>query len=93
MNRVLPVSLALSLAGCAVSPTPHYDTRFGEAVRQAVQVQALNPQASTDPVMGMDGKAAAQAATRYHDSFKAPPPVVNVINIGGAIGGGSGGGR
>jgi hypothetical protein len=24
---------------------------------------------------------------RYQDSFKAPPPVVNVINIGGVTGG------
>jgi hypothetical protein len=35
----------------------------------------------------MDGKAAAEALGRYQDSFKTPPPVVNVINIGGAVGG------
>ena len=34
----------------------------------------------------MDGKAARETMMRYQDSFKEPPPAVNVINIGGAIG-------
>jgi len=28
---------------------------------------------------------------QYHESYKAPPPAVNVINIGGQIGGQGGG--
>ena len=36
----------------------------------------------------MDGRAAREAVGRYQDSFKSPPPVVNVINIGGSVGGG-----
>jgi hypothetical protein len=53
----------------------------------------LNPNAGRDgdPVAGMDGLAASEAFDRYHDSFKAPPPVVNVINIGGSVSGGKGG--
>jgi uncharacterized lipoprotein len=72
------------LAGC--STTPHYDQRFGDAVRQARAAMTINPgaRANPDPVAGMDGQAAGQAVERYHDSFKAPPPVVNVINIGNA---------
>lgn len=77
-----------ALAGCAASPTPNYDLRFGDAVRQARQAQLVNPAGSRAPVTGMDGRAATEAAGRYHESFKAPPPVVNVINIGGAVGGG-----
>jgi hypothetical protein len=80
---------ALALAACVSSPTPNYDARFGLAVREARLAQTLNPGAvSTNPVMGMDGPAAREAAGRYRDSFKAPPPVVNVINIGGGVAGG-----
>jgi uncharacterized lipoprotein len=72
------------LAGC--STTPHYDQHFGDAVRQAKSAMTLNPQAPAkpDPVAGIDGPAASETMTRYQDSFKTPPPVVNVINIGGA---------
>jgi hypothetical protein len=81
------------LAACSTTMTPEYDQRFGDAVRQARMRQTLNPTASanTDPVMGLDGKAAQDGMNLYHDSFKAPPPVVNVINIGGPLT--SGGGR
>lgn len=82
------------LSGCANSPTPNYDLRFGEAVRNARSAMTLNPNAgATPPIYGTDGKTAAEAAGRYHESFKTPPPVVNVINIGGVAGGNSGGGR
>jgi hypothetical protein len=73
------------LGGCA-SPTPNYDMRFGEAVRQSRLQQTLNPDAgaTAGPVSGMDAKSAHEATVRYQDSFKSPPPVVNVINIGGS---------
>lgn len=81
------------LAGCA-STTPNYDKRFGEAVRDAKRQMTLNPEAgkNPDPVTGMDGRASRETMVRYKDSYKAPPPAVNVINIGGGIGG-NGGGR
>ncbi|HYF09100.1 MAG TPA: hypothetical protein VD970_15865 [Acetobacteraceae bacterium] len=89
MHRLTPLAAAaLLVTGCANSPTPNYDARYGDAVRQARQLQTLNPTPSTAAVQGMDGRAAAEAATRYQDSFKKPDPVVNVINIGGQIGGG-----
>jgi len=94
MNR-LPALCAVmaavaTLAGCATSATPDYDLRFGDAVRSARAQQILNPAASANPdrVLGMDGAAARDAVILYQDSFKTPPPVVNVINIGGATGGG-----
>ena len=83
--RHLPFVLACALlAGCA-SSTPNYDARFGDAVRQARQAQTLNPNAATTavPIGGLDGRTAREAAERYHETFKSPPPVVNVINIGG----------
>lgn len=88
--RPIPLLLTLALlAGCANSPTPRYDAKFGHAVRAARQAMTLNPNAASAaaPAPGMDGKAAAEAMGRYHESFQAPPPPVNVINIGGAIGG------
>lgn len=90
-------SIALVLAllgGCANSPTPNYDAKFGDAVREARQRMIINPNAgaTAGPMAGMDGSAGKEALGRYHDSFKAPPPVVNVINIGGAVGSAGGGG-
>jgi hypothetical protein len=88
IKLLAPVLLAL-LGGCAVSTTPNYDLRFGDAVREARQRMTLNPNAGSNPdsVSGMDGRASREAIVRYQDSFKTPPPVVNVINLGGAIGG------
>ena len=84
MNKT-PIALACLalLAGCSI--TPDYDRHFGSAVRHDLAAMALNPApaASTD-ASGMDGQAAQLATLQYHESFKAPPPVVNVINIGGA---------
>ena len=80
--------LCAALAGCAAtSATTDYDARFGDAVREAGLRMTLNPGAApADPVMGLDGRAAHEAQERYQESFKAPPPVVNVINIGGGVG-------
>jgi uncharacterized lipoprotein len=93
MNKSLALAMLALLAGCAVSPTPNYDARFGDAVREARQRMTLNPNAGSNPVAvtGMDGRASRESIVRYQDSFKAPPPVVNVINIGGGVGGGGSG--
>jgi hypothetical protein len=84
MTKLTCCAVLAVLAGC--STTPHYDKHFGDAVREARRAMTINPNASAnpDPVAGIDGKAAQQAITRYQDSFKTPPPVVNVINVGGA---------
>lgn len=83
MNKTL-VLLALLLGGCATSTTPNFDMRFGDALREARMRQSINPAPSADPMAGMDGRSAHEAVVRYQDTFKAPPPVVNVINIGGS---------
>ena len=74
------------MAGCSTT-TPELDAVFGKAVREARTAQTINPKASenTDPVLGMDGKAAASAQQRYQDSFRTPPKTFEIINIGGAI--------
>lgn len=85
------VIIGTLLAGCATTVTPHYDAKFGDAVREAKLRMTINPNAglNADNVAGLDGKAAKEAVGRYQGSFKTPPPAVNVINIGGALGGGS----
>lgn len=88
MNTPTLVLMLALATGCA-PVTPRYDARFGDAVREARSKMTINPDAgkTQDPVNGMDGKAARDAITLYQGTFKAPPPVVNVINIGGALSG------
>lgn len=88
MNHISVLLAALLLGGCASTATPNYDMRFGDAVRDARNRMIVNPAptATAEATMGIDGKASYDAVGRYHDTFKAPPPVVNVINIGGQIG-------
>lgn len=83
------------VAGCAQTVTPHYDARFGEAVREARMAMAIDPDAGMrgDDARGIDGRAAQESVKRYQDSFKRPPPATNVINIGGNLGGGNGNGN
>lgn len=87
MNKItLTLTLGL-LSGCA-SNTPNYDAKFGEAVRSAQLKQTINPDAGKTPqdMAGIDGKAAQETMLLYKGTFQAPPPVVNVINIGGGLG-------
>lgn len=93
MNKTLVSILCITVvgatAGCATR-TPVLDERFGSAVREARAKQTINPDAGrdADPVLGLDGLAARESIERYKDATKSPPPVTNVINIGGSIGGG-----
>jgi hypothetical protein len=92
--KTLAVVLVVVLAsGCA--ETPHYDARFGDAVRKAKVAMTINPDAGKagDEAKGMDGPSAKEAMTRYQGTFKEPPPATNVINIGGTIGSASGSGN
>ena len=74
--------VVLVITGC-VSTTPHLDSHFGEVVSLVKAQQTQYPDASrnTDPVNGMDGKAAISAYDNYQESFKyhQPPPVSVVL--------------
>ena len=87
MKNLTLWAIALLATGCANTPTPRYDAQMGAAVRDARLAMTIDPAAGSRPdeVTGIDGRAAQEAVKRYQDSFKQPPPVVNVINIGGAI--------
>ena len=72
------------LAGC-VATTPYLDEKHGAAATLARSQQTLDPDASrnTNPVKGLDGKAAKSALDNYRDSFRLPPSdAANVISIG-----------
>lgn len=89
MKKLTGAIMICLVAGC--STTPNYDTKFGDAVREARMRMTIDPDAGKkqEQLAGMDGKAAQETIVRYQDSYKSPPPVINVINIGGAMGGGN----
>jgi hypothetical protein len=89
MNK-LAIALLLAMTAACASVTPQYDARFGDAVREAKLRMTINPDAGKNPdaVAGMDGRSAHEAVTLYQGTFKTPPPVTNIINIGGGIAGG-----
>lgn len=96
-NQLLMVAITgiVSLAGCVATTTPETDSRFGEAMTLIKAQQTLNPAASnnTDPVMGLDGRAAKGAMDRYRKSFSEEPKEgaspSQQFNIGGGQSGGS----
>jgi hypothetical protein len=87
MKTMIAALMAATAAACA-SPTPHFDQQFGFAVNSAKAQQTINPEASrnTDPVAGIDGRAADSAIDEYQNTFRSPPPTFPVINIGGGGG-------
>jgi hypothetical protein len=67
--------LAAALAGCMpVAPT--WQANFGNSVRATVASQIADPAAArnSNPVAGLDGRAAEGAQTRYEHSFSTPTP-------------------
>lgn len=79
----------LGLTGC-VATSPEWDARFGEATRGLTAQQVISPEASlnTNPVNGIDGKAANGAMDQYTKSFTRPTAQPELSLTGGSIGGG-----
>lgn len=76
--------LLLAVSGC-VSTTPNLDHDFGKSVSLLKAQQIINPEASrnTDPVQGMNGKAAKSGYDEYQKSYQAPAPLTPLtISIG-----------
>jgi len=87
------IALSICLLAACSTTTPDYDSKFGDALREAKLKMTINPDAGKNPdqVTGMDGKAARETVILYQSTFKTPPPAFNVINIGGGLNtGGSG---
>lgn len=82
------VVLIVMLEGCSAlplnaGPAPILTEKFGDAVRLARLQQTLNPNASknNDPVNGFDARVGKHVYERYIESFKAPPPTFEILNI------------
>ena len=92
---MMAIAGILTLGGCgSISTTPEVDARFGESLSIIKAQQTINPDAArnTDPVAGIDGKAAKGAYDNYRDSFRQPPTegmnVMPVENMAAGSGGG-----
>ena len=71
------------LTGC-ISRTPYLDTQFGKSVRLLNAQQTINPNAmaNTDPVLGLDGRAALGGYGDYQKTFATPVPQPSTFTIG-----------
>ncbi len=74
--------LACGAPGC-VSTTPNWDARLGAATRSNLAAQVIDPSgaAASNPVLGLDGRAARAAIDNYQRSFARPelgPPAAMV---------------
>jgi type IV pilus biogenesis protein CpaD/CtpE len=72
--------LAGALSGCAQT-SPRFDSGFGTSVRASFASQVADPAAAgnTNPVTGIDGRAAAAAHQRYEASYARPTEQQSVM--------------
>lgn len=85
----------LLLAGCSSIPSLYEepgDATFGEANRQTMMAQVINPDPVYAEPMTTSGDHAADAVERYRtDAVKEPETISTTSGVGGS--GGSGGGN
>lgn len=76
--------LAAVLALSACSSTPYFDRHFGQSVRATLASQVIDPAAvrNTNPVSGVDGRAAKGAQDRYEKSVEAPQALKGIMGGG-----------
>ncbi len=83
---------ALLLAGCETGfrdPKGEIST-FGEANRQTMMAQVVDPDPQYDEPLETSAEHAAQATDRYHkDKVKKPERIKSTSGVGGGGGGGS----
>ena len=77
MDRQLPAMLIFVLvciAGCNQSAPSVISVNWGAAYKQAREGQMVNPEVENkqEPVVGMDGHAAATNMDMYRKSFESP---------------------
>lgn len=81
--HILMVVALLPLSACQ-STMPRYEAEFGDSIRSSLNSQVINPEAgnNSDPVAGIDGRAARDAIHNYQKSFSKPTPEPSVFSIG-----------
>jgi hypothetical protein len=82
---VLPAA-ALLLAGCehGIGKDAAAADNFGEAARQTLMAQVVDPDPQYDEPLTTRAEHAAQATDRYHkDKVKKPERVKSTVSVGG----------
>lgn len=93
--RIVPVlALLAALPGCAHSPLYQKpgDSTFGEANRETMMAQIINPDPSYPTAMTYSGEHAQQAVQRYREGKVKQPDTVQSAGVSGGSGSGSGSG-
>ena len=93
--RYAVLSLLPLAAGCASVPSLYEqpgDAAFGEANRQTMMAQVVDPDPVYDGPMTRSGEQAAGAVERYRNDTVEEPDSIRTTNVGGGSGGGGGGG-
>lgn len=79
------LALAATVTACAET-TPRWDSTFGNSVRSTFAAQVINPAAvrNTNPVGGIDGRAAMAAQKKYEtgESAQESSTAANGLMIG-----------
>lgn len=96
-KRTLAVSTALAccaalLPGCAETSllAQPGDAAFGEANRQTMMAQVVNPDPVYEDTMTASGHLAAEAIDRYRNDRVKRPDTIRTTNVGSGEGTGSG---
>ena len=68
--RTLLLTAAAALASGCAETSPNWESRFGDAARQAAALQVIDPAASSrTAALRTDGKATSGSLKAYADSF------------------------
>ncbi len=89
---MIAAPLAVLLAGCGghnVLESPG-DSQFGEANRQTMMAQVVNPDPYYDESLSTSGELAADAIERYRNDDVKEPESIRTTNVGGGSGGSGG---
>lgn len=95
-HGIAALAALVSLSGCAtygsVGDGWHDKDGFGEANRQTMAAQVIDPDPQYDEPMATSGDHAAQAIERYRTDSIKQPKRQSSRSLGGGSGGGDGGG-
>ena len=89
INRALPLVGALALlGGCATNPMFEEmgDAKFGEANRQTMMAQVVDPDPVYDTEMTTSGEHAADAVERYREGAVKQPDSIRTTDVGEGTG-------
>ena len=87
LKRIVPIAAVLALPACAQNMMYEApgDAAFGEANRQTMMAQVVNPEPVYDEPMETSGERAVAAIERYlDDAVKEPEGISTTQSVGGS---------